>query len=383
MSQSPIRALIAQTLRPIERRAGMIDSSELYLALFHEAGTIGAEAVAGSGVGLDHFAGERVLAAVLLRDTPKGNEHRLACAITDRRTALSGWSSISGPMTFNAKRGSIAHAELTGVDVKDGMLACKVTLEAPSSTHELPFGAAVKPLGAFFRSLGQIPAAQRVEPSTLFVQANENDPAGARGVAERLWFDDAEAHRMLGRVVELTDTGEMDPGTGQDFTGRVLLAHRTRMGGPGMREGRWLSPLSAQDLGHTLVGIFGNPASHTRPQPGVEMLDFRIDPRRDYLGAAMKALGVASFVGIGFGLSPGKAIARALMKRREVRNLRVLFADLPGCAGYKLSGEGVPLEQIDSRMAQRIHAGLNAAAYAVLGRRTELGWSARYDQLWG
>ena len=79
---------------------------------------------------------------------------------------------------------------------------------------------------------------------------------------------------------------------------------------------------------------------------------------------------------------PGKAIARALMKRREVRNLRVLFADLPGCAGYKLSGEGVPLEQIDSRMAQRIHAGLNAAAYAVLGRRTELGWSARYDQLW-
>ena len=94
----------------------------------------------------------------------------------------------------------------------------------------------------------------------------------------------------------------------------------------------------------------------------------------------MTALGVASYVGLGVGFSPGKVIANAMMKRRQVTELRVLFADLPGCCGYKLMAHGVPIEQMDSKMGSRVHELLNAAAYSVLGRRSSLGWGASYTR---
>lgn len=382
MSESPIRSLVGQMLSPIDRPPGFIDTSELYLTLFDAAAVVGAEAIAGSGVGLDHFAGERVLASVLLRDTPKGNEHRLAMTITDRRTALSGWSSIQGPMTFNAKRGSVLHAQLSGVDVKEGILKHHVALLSPEGRLELAFGEAVSPLGALYRALGAIAPEQRVEPPTPFVTPSDADPTGAAAAAGALWAEDAEARWVLQQIASAAARAQMDPATGQDFVGRVVLAHRTRMGGPGMREGRWVSPMSSQDLGNTLVRIFGHPAQHQRPQPGVELLDFQIDPRHDYLGAAMTALGVASNLAIGFGISPGKAIAKALMKKREVTSLRVMFADLPGCSGYKLFGNGSPLHHADSRMAQRVHQALAMSAYSVLARRASLGWGASYEALW-
>ncbi|MCB9594054.1 MAG: hypothetical protein H6719_15075 [Sandaracinaceae bacterium] len=382
MSHSPIRDLVGRSLTPIHEPGGIIDTSETYLSLFDGAAAVGAEAIAGSGVGSDHFAGERILASVLYRDTPKGHEHRLSLAITDRRTALSGWSSISGPMTFNEKRGSVLHAELTGVEVKSSLLSNKITLRHARGALELTFGEANAPLGAFFQAIGSIPPQHRGEPPTPFVTPSEPDPTGASAAAAGLFVEDHEARSMLGQVAASAAQGNLDAAAGQDFVGRVLLAHRTRAGGPGMRDERWISPMSSQDLGHTLVRVFGQPTAHQQPQPGVEMLDFRIDPRRDYLGAAMTALGVASKITFGIGVSPGKAIANVLMKRREVTELRVLFADLPGCCAYRLFGHGVPVEQVDARVAQRIHEVLIASAYPVLARRAAYGWGVAYDALW-
>src|SRR5688572_30082223 len=100
----------------------MMDTLELVLSVFADAREAGVEAITGSGVGIDLHAGERILASALFVDRPRGYEHRLALAITDRRSSLSGWSDISGPGTLSHRRFSLPHAELARVEVKSGML---------------------------------------------------------------------------------------------------------------------------------------------------------------------------------------------------------------------------------------------------------------------
>lgn len=380
MSQSPLRALVAQSLRPISKQPGILDTSETYLELFEAAARVGAEAVSGSGAGLDHFAGERVLASVFFRDTPKGYEHRLACAITDRRTCLSGWSSMSGPGDLNKHRFALAHAELQRAEVKRSLLSNLVALFGPAGKHELPFVDALDVLGPFYQALAQqLPPHARVEPPTPFVEASEGDPSGAASAARSLWFDDPAAREMLSVLEQ--GAHAMGIELAGDLVRRVVLAHRSRAGGPGMVEGRWLSPMSAQDFGHTLVRIYGPPMAHAQPQPGVDQLDFRIDPRRDPLGAAVTALGLASYVALGVGFSPGKVIAGALLRRQPVTQLRVMFAEGPGLTAYRLLAPARNLEECDSMMAHALHQTLIAASYRVLYQRCHAGWGPSYDEL--
>lgn len=373
---------MSELIRPLSRKPGLVDTSELHVTAFDEASSTGAEALAGSGAGLDHFAGERILAAAFLRDTPKGHEHRLACAITDRRTAIAGWSSISGPATLDRYRFTLPHGELRHVEVKSSMLANYVRLHGATAKQELPFAEAVPMLGAFYQTLAQrIPPQHRVEPPTPFISPTDEDPTGAVAASRSLWTDDPDARRMLEVVARGAREGALTADVGRDLVGRVVLAHRSRAGGPGMHEGRWMSPMSSQDFGHTLIRIFGQPVAHTQPQPGVDQLDFRIDPRRDPVGNAVTALGVASYVGLGIGFSPGKAIANALMKRKQVTELRVLFADGPVHTAFRLLAPMSNLEQHDARMAHALHQALIATSYQVLDRRCRSGWRASYHEL--
>ncbi|AKF03168.1 hypothetical protein [Sandaracinus amylolyticus] len=382
MTDSPVRRLVAQTLKPFHRKPGMIDTSELSMALFADARDAGVEAITGSGVGLELHAGERVLASALLVDRPKGYEHRLAMAITDRRTAVSGWSSISGPGSFNNRRFSVAHAELTRVEVKTGMLTNHVALFAGNTKHELIFGELVQPLGALYQALTtQIAPGERVEPPTAWPASSDADPAGAHAAAQALWNDDPLARQALETIDRNVRHAGMPAEMGRDLVARVVLAHRTSATAPAMREGRWLSPMSAQDLGGTLVRFFGAPMTHAQPQPGVEQLDFRIDPKRDVLYDAVTALGVASYIGLGVGFRPGAAIADALLRKQQVTQLRVMFADQAGGAAYRLFAPPQPLEPCDSRLAQRLHLALGAASYSVLLRRAERGWGPSYAEL--
>lgn len=374
----PLRSLVAARVRPLEEKSGFADR-EIRIATFDGAAPIGAEAIAGCGVGLDHFAGERVLCAYLLRVTPKGHEHRLALAFTDRRTVLGGWSDIKG--NFNGKRFSIAHAELQRVVADKGMMASSLDFFGPAGKHEVPLNSApgLEMLAGLYQTmLTEVPPAARVEPPTAFPAPADDDPAGARAALQGLWYADPAATRMLELLDRKVRAGEHTPAIAADLVGRVVLAHRSLMGGPGMREGLWVSPMSAADLGDTLVRIYGAPRAHADVQPGVHSVDFEFDPQRDPLFTAIDGLGVASYLVLGVGFSPtgliGGAIAGALMRKDPVRYLRFVFGDRPGCAGYQIQTPGRVLEDHDAALAHRIHQTLLRLGYAVIERRCATGW---------
>lgn len=384
MSDSPLRSLVASSLPPFSKPAGKVDPSETHLAVFEAAADVGAEAVAGSATGLDHFAGERILASVFMREQPRGHDHRLACAITDRRTCLSGWSSMTGALSLNQHRFSLLHADLQRVEAKNTMLTKRLALVGPNGPHEMLYPDAIDVLARFYQTLAtRVPPEQRVEPPTPFVVPGEDDPSGALGAARALWVDDPAAREMLESIDRGARNGSMEPATAQDLAGRVVLAHRTRAGGPGMYEGRWISPMSAQDFGHSLVEIYGPPMAHAQPQPGVDQLDFQIDPRRDPLGAAATALGVASYIGLGVGFRPGRALADAMTKRKPVTQLRVMFADRPGHTGYRVFTPSGDLAYADSMMAHAFHRTLGAVSYRALEARCRAGWHPSYQELFG
>lgn len=380
MSDSPIRGLVGQMLRPLSRTPGILDTSEAYLDLFDGAARHGAEALAASGVGLDHVAGERVLASMFVGDTPKGFEHRLAGAITDRRIVVGGYSSTKG--AFNKDRWSVELHAIQRVEHKKSLLKNAVILHTAQGNQELTFAEATEQLGPLLQAIAtQVPPEQRREPPTPFVDPTDEDPSGAEGAASRLWFEDPPARQMLERVYHATASGQMDATVAADLVRRVVFAHRSRASGPGMIEGTWVSPMSAKDLGHTLIRIYGQPIEHSQPQPDVDVLDFRIDPKRDYLGAAMKGAGMA----VGLAINPtraiGRAIGHAMIKKSPVTALRVVFTDRPGHARYRLQARGAALEHANAKMAHGIHQALIYASYAVLDRRTQHGWQTDYAQL--
>jgi hypothetical protein len=380
MTDSPLRQLVMAQLRPIEKKSSMLDT-EFYFNVLDAAGPIGAEAVAGCGEGLDLHTGERVLAAMLSRDTPKGYEHRLACAITDRRTVLSGYSSMKGG--HNPKRFSVRHDQVVQVDSKEGVLSDYVALITPHGKFELTYPEATSMLAGFYRTMAmQIPYAARCEPPTEFLTPSEQDPTGAQSAAQRLWVQDAQAAQLLALIDQRAKAGELSAEMGQDLASRVVLAHRARCGGPGMNEGGWISAMSGDDFGHTLTSIFGPPTAHQVPQPGTNWLDFYVDPNRDPFGPLFDALGVASYFALGVGFSPGGVIAHAMMKKQPVTQLRFMFNDAQGFSRFQIqTPPGIPLERADAFMAHRAHQALIHSAFRVLERRCQVGWDVPYQQL--
>jgi hypothetical protein len=145
-----VSQLVATHLQPVHDKSSLAES-ELTIALFEHAQPLSAELVASCGVGLDHFAGEVVLAAGLLYNTPRGYEHRLLWGVTAQRTLIGGWSSTKGG--FNDRYASIAHHELARVEVKDGMLDSYVKLHSPRGEELLRYAKATALLGRFYQAL--------------------------------------------------------------------------------------------------------------------------------------------------------------------------------------------------------------------------------------
>jgi hypothetical protein len=379
MSHSPIRSLIASLLGPKKESSGFLDT-EFQLQLFDAATPIGAEALAGAGVGLDLHNGERVLAAVLSRETPKGHEHRLAAAITDRRTVLSGWSSTKGG--HNNTRGNVLHSDIQRIDTKDSMLSSHVTLIGSQGKVELTFPPVTAMLATFYRSMvDQIPPHARIEPNTPLLWPSHQDRVGLSAAGVALWVNDSDAQRMLGTIASSFASGQVNQQVAADFAARVVLAHRARASGPGMVNGQWVSPMCAQDLGMTLARVFGTPTAHTQPQPGWESLDFAVDPSRDPIGTAVSALGVASWAALGVGFAPGKMLAGALLKKQPITQVRVVFGDTGSFCSYLLYYPGGNLEVGDAMMAHQLHQLLIHMSYDVLHRRVQYGWNMPYHEL--
>gem|GEM_PF-3940736 len=375
-----LRELVAAHLRPT-REESLLLETDFTLALHDQAGPIGAEAVAGCGWGLDHFGGEHVLAAALSRSTPKRYEHRLTLAITDRRTIVNGWSSTKGGL--NDIRFCVPHDLITRVEVKDGILANHVKLFVGGQVYELGFTEITEPLGKLFTALAQLHPQARSAPPIPLPEVSATDPAAARAGAQSLWRQDPPINQAMIHIDQLVSGGQIEAASGYDFVCRLLMAHRSAIAGPGGSPAlgqTWLSPMSAQDLGHTLVGIYGPPA-HYQVTDGWAWHQFRIDPNRDYLGAVLSALGVAAFVGLGFGFSPGAAIAHQLLKRDPITSIRVGIRDGSACSMYVVEGPRGKLENSDANMAYRLHQALIHSAYRVLERRCVLGWAVEHAAL--
>lgn len=355
----------------MQQNSSLLDE-ELTVAVQDAACQIGAEAVGGSGVGLDLYAGERVIAALLMRNTPRHYEHRLAVAVTDRRTAVSGWSSIKG--NHNGKSSSLLHAHLQRVEAKDSLLSTYVRLFGPGVTLELSITDHTRKLEQLYQGMQMIPPPLRAEPPTPFVTPSEEDPSGARTAAMQLWRPDPPAADMLRAVGELVHAGQIDPQAGADLVRRIVLAHRSSCDGPAMQDGIWLSPMSADDLGFTLRHVFGAPAAQRQVAPGRWAFDFYVPPGSDPLGKALTALGVASYLTIGFGYSVGGVIADQLMKKEPFTRFTVELADLPSACGYRLYTPAGPIEREEALFAHSFHQTLIATAYRVLERRAHVGW---------
>ena len=166
-----------------------------------------------------------------------------------------------------------------------------------------------------------------------------------------------------------------------DLVTRLQIAHRSLCSGVAAAGQAFLSPLSADDLGHVLVGAFGQPMGYSNPQPGMHCLDLRIDPNRDTLSPALKALGIASFFALGVGFSPGRMIAADMMKKQPVHAIRVVYYDVQGGCAYELFANGRRLEVGEAEMAHAIHQLLLHSAWPVLQRRCRVGWQTPYQQL--
>jgi hypothetical protein len=376
---SHLRQLVANTFRPVRQPAGMMQD-ELEVALFADAARPGPRAVAYGGAGLDLMGGECLLLALGTHSAQRGFEHRLAAAITNRRTLVGGWSNVKGPL--NDVRRSILHDDVLRCDLKRGLINVKFDVVTHHGTLDLQalYGHCTE-FDAFFKGLTQIPAGHRAEPPMSPPAPSEGDPTGARAAMASLWFADEHAHQLLELAAAGVEDGALDPATAADMVARVVLAHRTACSGPAGYGTSFLSPLSADDLGNVLARALGRPSSYAEPQPGLHWLDFAVDPSGRSIGGALKALGVASYLGLGVGFSPGRMIAGEMMKKQPVTAVRFQYADVPGGCAYEMYANGVRLENAEAEMAHGIHELLLHSAWPVLERRCQVGWQLPYAQL--
>jgi hypothetical protein len=377
-----IQQLVAAQLQPLHDNSAVAES-ELSVATFQHAQPLSAELVAFSGAGLDHYGGELMLAAALLHNTPRGYQHRLLWGVSSQRTRIGGWSSTKGG--FNDRHTSVAHHELVRVEVKDGMLDSYVKLHTPRGEELLRFGKATAMIGRFYQALMQQPAPQRMVPPRPFPQPSAEDPAGAQAASQGFWREDPDALALLVGIDERVRSGFIDAGVGYDLSCRILLAHRSAFAGPGIASGpgQWLSPMSLDDLGHTLVGIFGPPTQQNVDGQGWTWLSFALDPQRDALSPALSALGIAAYISLGVGFSPGKVIAHQMLQREPLTAIHVGMHSGSASSVYTLRTPRGPLEQVDAMMSHQLHQALIHSAMPVLGRRCSLGWGPSYAELWG
>jgi hypothetical protein len=188
---------------------------------------------------------------------------------------------------------------------------------------------------------------------------------------------------MLAALDERARSGAMDPATALDLVRRVTMAHRVLVSGPAGQGSSMASPLSADDLAYTLANFLGNPVNRQELQPGMSAYDFAFDGRGERMSTALSAIGVASYVGLGIGFSPGRMIAAQLMKKPDVRAIRLVVSGLSGGCAYELWANNQPLGRAEGQLALALHQGIAHSAYPVLQRRVHHGWDVGYPQLFG
>lgn len=310
-------------------------------------------AIAIAGIGLEHHSGEQAMAF-------QGDaEWDMFTLVTDRR-AFGACGQARYEVRFSA---------MAGVEVENTFLDRRVVVQRlegePVYIINVDF---MQPLGAFLQAVGQLSPQDREPAPRPLCAPSEADPTGAGRALGWLGEVDERSAQLLRFVAVSCGKGEMPVDVARDSVRRIVLMHRNVHFGRGMAEGRWLSPVSANDLSNAMVHLYGNPLSHT-DQP-VRTLEFQSGLQSDYGKAAVSsAIGLASAAVLGFGWSTSA--------RRRLQRFRFMVADTPASASFRLQApNGKGLEHDEPQLQNEVDVKLLPLEDAVLLRRVLRGWQS-------
>ena len=345
------------------------------IAKFGRAAELGGEAAAYAGVGLDLYGGECPLLSFRDRSEARGYTHTAVVTITNRRTIAGGFATAKGGL--NELGFAFTHDDLHSFKLEKSFMHNRLAFNTPHGKRLIDFThvAGDKKVVELYQQLAASPAGSRGEPPTAPLTPTDTDPTGALGAGAALWSGDASIANTLQTIATAARDGTYAVEHARDLAARMVLLDRSRLCGPASYGSAFLSPLCADDFGHALAHRLGAPAGYQQPQPGMHVLDFAVDRARGQLGPAMKALGIASFVGLGVGFSPGRMIAADMLAKPPLRSIRFVYGDVQGGCSYEIHGNGQPLHLNEGELAHGLHRLLIESAALMLPRRADVGWS--------
>jgi hypothetical protein len=314
--------------------------------------------VATCGVGLEHLAGEQLVAA---GDVAEGRLPYVVL-LSDRRVAGRAQERL-----FDVPLAEIAHVEVRRAVLSGGAL----WLHGAGRVHDASMPGLSEPLGALIATLCQTPPHARVPVPVPPCAPGPEDPTGAAGALRALDRPAPRVETLLRLVEARARAGRLAPEAGADLCWRLMLFYRAAYGGRGMTDGRWLSPLTAADLAQAFVWILGAPLRDAW-EAGGRALDFSLarsgQSGANAAAAVSSAVGLLAlaFVGVGWVSVPGRGVPAMV---------RVLLRDIPGASRFLLlAPTGRPLHLEAPGMVQGIHDALAKAELMLLVRRCVWGW---------
>jgi len=304
--------------------------------------------IAASGVGLDHTAGERVLA---VGDNSKAHELEDFFMLTDRQIAGRHWRVF-----FHATLDEVTHVvEGTSFAIP------KLMLHTRGGIVEVKMGLMSRQLGAFLSALCQLPPGVRTPPIDPIPAPTSTDLA-----------NDQWVKAIAGTLSPACEAA-------RNLIARIILQSRNSTFGRGMLSGWWMSPLPIADLQQAIQQLLGRPKREFQ-QVNRFTSEFSLSDG----GAAGKAvassaagLAAAAFLGVGWISIPAKSVSQ----------LRVSLSSAPGMTCIELEGTSSkrfePVSVIQPRLLAKLLELLGRYEQALLYRRALFDWEEHPAQLMG
>ncbi|MEK6335387.1 MAG: hypothetical protein AABM67_10595 [Acidobacteriota bacterium] len=329
-------------------------------------------AIAASGFGLEHMIGER---AVAFGDALGEEDLKVFFLLTDRR--LMGRQHI---VSFSNTRKGTFHVNLPEImQVKwiSKTLSADLQVFNGANWIDTTLVKFAKPLGMFLDDLVRIPPPQRVPPPEPLLIQSADDPSGVGAAMARI--NQPQFAELLQIINRNFQANVLTQQAAADLTARVTLLDRTMTFGRGMREGWWLSPLSAADLGYLFFRMLGQPSGYW-PQEGLQTFDFDLATSRGAGKAvASSAVGLAALglFGVGWVSTPGS---------KPPSHLRVSLRDTPFSSSFTISGTNngswmQPLSDLAPKLLQNILSILTENEPQTIFGRCVYGWDEPPEQL--
>jgi hypothetical protein len=335
-------------------------------------------ALASSGAGLDHLAGERPLALGEDSDGQFTNFFLL----TDRRLAGRNDAHFRQAHAFQ-----IEHAAITGVAYEPGFRKLDqqsdhVTLPslrifAGDTIVDATIPAFIEPLGQYVAAISQIVAEDRSPSIRPPTEPTDDDPTGAEVASRTLQAWSPRCSRMLQLISNGVRRRLLPLETGRDLAARVVLLYRTMVFGRGMTNGWWSSPLSAGDLRYAILMVMGRPVQEFQ-RDEIYCAYFEVSGGSGASkAAASSAAGLAALALFGAGW--------VSIPRRTKQTIRVAITGAPSHSTFNLSLVAGPrlfsLSSVNPEMLRSVWSALVQHEDQLMFMRCAFGWGSPADQL--